>query len=70
MSNPRPGTKISTPVFGYELFVAHDKSLFLDSQKQGGLIHNSIFASAHFPHSLPAEALRHGAMLARGRTRG
>lgn len=30
-SNPRPGTKISKPVFGYELFVAH---VFYRSNRQ------------------------------------
>ena len=39
MSNPRPGTKISKPVFGYELFVAQFQSYHHARKMREKVIH-------------------------------
>jgi hypothetical protein len=49
-SNPRPGTKISKPVFGYELFVAH---LFYRAERerfQAPVIHKTVIIISETKH--------------------
>jgi hypothetical protein len=45
-SNPSPGTKISKPVFGWELFVAHKFCRIKKSRTQLQLIHKLSTAEA------------------------
>jgi hypothetical protein len=41
-SNPSPGTMISLPVFGYELFVAQVNVRLATAKAQPKLIHNGV----------------------------
>jgi hypothetical protein len=52
MSNPRPGTMISTPVFGYELFVAqiNDDTIHDGDNRKLSTINSPVAAMADWLH--------------------